>query len=56
MIENKKKVLVFLEVINSFRYEGEIVKETDEFLTILDYKTQHKILLKKSDIKVLEEK
>lgn len=49
----ERKVLVFLD--NGFRYEGDFIEESEEFLTIYDYKTKHKIMLKKSNIKVREE-
>jgi len=49
----KNKILVFLD--NGFRYEGDLISEDESFLTIFDYKTEHKISLKKSNIKVREE-
>jgi sRNA-binding regulator protein Hfq len=53
MKNESKKILIFLD--NGFRYEGDFIEEDETFLTILDYKTGHKISLKKNNIKVREE-
>ena len=56
--ENKKeiiKVIVKASVTeNTFKYEGDLIKEDNETIELLDYKWGTKIIVKKNDCKVIE--
>ncbi len=49
-----KTILVFLN--NNFRFEGKLTNYDDDFLEILDYKTNSYKIIKFADIKELEVK
>ena len=52
MNEQKDKVRIFLK--NGFRYEGTIINENDEFLTIQDTVKDKEITIAKDQISVKE--